>query len=410
MTETLQRPAASVPPQPAGRGVLQQPLVVGVRWALTAAVLGLLVVALPVVAAWAGDPRSSATLADCARTVGQVWLAAHGAAIELPGGRFDLAPLGLALLPLALLARAGRATSLHRRATSVRGAARAAASVAVPYAGLSAGVAAASATAGLRPSVPSAAAAGLLAGLAGAGAGALRPDRLWRAAWLRLGDRTRRTLPAAAAAVSALLAAGALLVGGSLLGHFGRATDLAAATAPGVVGGAGLLLLGLSYVPNAVVWGASWLAGPGFALGSGTAVGPFASELGAVPAVPLLAALPSGSLPGWVGVLVLAVPLTAGAAAGRVLHGRSQALSRTRVALDVLATAGWSGAAAALLAVLAGGSVGGARLAEVGPAATTLGLAVAAHVAVGALAAVVLLRRRSGPAEQQDSSSRRPRR
>lgn len=400
MTETVQRPAASVPPQPEGRALLQRPLVVGLRWALTVAVLGLLVVSLPVVAVWAGDPRSSATLADCARAVGQVWLVAHGAAIELPDGRFDLLPLGLTLLPLALLARAGRATSLHRRTTSVRGAARAAASVAVPYAVLCAGVAALSATAGLRPSVVSAAAAGLLTGLLGAGAGALRPDRLWRAAWLRLGDRARRTLPAAGAAVATLLAGGALLAGGSLLGHFGRATDLAAATAPGAVGGAGLLLLGLAYVPNAVVWAASWLAGPGFALGSGTAVGPFAHELGAVPAVPLLAALPAGSVPGWVGALALAVPLAAGALAGRVLHGRSLAPSRTRVALDVLTTAGWSGGAAAVLAVLAGGAAGGARLAQVGPSAVSVGLAVAVHVAVGALVAVVLLRRRPGPAEQ----------
>ena len=108
MTETLQRPAASVPPQPEPTAFLQRPLVVGARWALTAAVLGVLVVALPVVAAWAGDPRTTATLADCARTAGSVWLAAHGADLHLPGGRFDLAPLGLGLLPLALLVRAGR--------------------------------------------------------------------------------------------------------------------------------------------------------------------------------------------------------------------------------------------------------------------------------------------------------------
>lgn len=402
MTETLQRPAASDPPQPEPVGLLRRPLVVGARWALTAAVLGVLVVALPVVAAWAADPRTSATLADCARTAGQVWLAAHGAALDLPEGRFDVVPLGLALLPLVLLARAGRAACLQRRATSVRGAARAAASVTVPYAALCCGVAAVSATAALRPSVVSAGLAGLVTGLVGAGAGALRPDRLWRVAWLRLGSRSRRTLPAAAVAVSGLLAGGALLVGGSLLAHFGRATDLGAATAPGPVGGAGLLLLGLAYVPNAVVWGASWLAGPGFTLGTASAVGPFGHDLGAVPALPLLAALPTAGVPGWVGVLALAVPLAAGALAGGLLHRRSDALSRTRAVLDVLATAGWSGAVAAVLAVLAGGSVGGARLAELGPSATRFGLAVAAEVAVGALAAVVLLRRRSGGAQQQD--------
>jgi hypothetical protein len=267
--------------------------------------------------------------------------------------------------------------------------------VAVPYAVLCAGVAALSATEGLRPSLVSAVLGGLLTAVVGAGAGALRPDRLWRAAWLRLGDRTRRTLPAALTAVSALLAAGALLVGGSLLAHFGRATDLAGATAPGAVGGAGLLLLGLAYLPNAVVWGAGWLAGPGIAVGTGTAVGPFAHELGAVPALPLLAALPAGGVPTWVGLLALGVPLGAGALAGRVLHRRSDAPSRTSAALDVLATAGWSGAAAAALAVLAGGSAGASRLAELGPSATRVALAVAVEVAVGALVAVVVLRRRA---------------
>ena len=54
----------------------------------------------------------------------------------------------------------------------------------------------------------------------------------------------------------------------------------------------------------------------------------------------------------------------------------------------------------AVLALLAGGPAGGARLAELGPSATRSGLAVAVEVAVGATAAVVLLRRRSGPAEQ----------
>ena len=397
MTETLQRPAASALPQPDPTAFLQRPVVVGARAALFAAVLGVLVVALPVVAAWAGDPRTSATLVDCARTAGQVWLVAHGAALELPEGRFDLVPLGLSLLPLALLARAGRSVSLHRRATAVRHAARAAASVALPYAALCAGVAAVSATAGLRPSVVSAGLAGLLTGVVGAGAGALAPDRLWRAAWLRLGDRTRRTLPAAVVAVSTLLAGGAVLVGGSLLGHVGRATELGAATAPGAVGGAGLLLLGLSYVPNAVVWGASWLSGPGFALGTGTAVGPFAHELGAVPALSLLAAVPSGAAPGWVGALALGVPLAAGGLAAHVLHRRSDAPTRVRALLDVLATAGWSGAAAAGLAVLAGGSAGGQRLVELGPSATRLGLAVTVEVAVGALAVGVLLRRRLGP-------------
>jgi hypothetical protein len=90
----------------------------------------------------------------------------------------------------------------------------------------------------------------------------------------------------------------------------------------------------------------------------------------------------------------LLVPLGAGALAGALLHRRAPAPARLRALLDVLVTAVWSGAAAALLAVLAGGAVGAGRLASVGPSATRFGLAVSLEVAVGALAAVVLLRRR----------------
>jgi hypothetical protein len=221
MTETLQRPAASAPPQPEPPAFLRRPLVVGARWAPHRG----------------GARRPRRRAAGCRRlgrrpphqreprrlrpTAGQIWLAAHGAAVDLADGRFDLAPLASPCCRWRCSPAPGRAASSHRRATSVRGAARAAASVAVPYAALCTGVAALSATAALRPSLVSAGLAGLLTGALGAGAGALRPDRLWRAAWLRLGDRTRRTLPAATAAVAALLAGGALLVGGSLLGHFG---------------------------------------------------------------------------------------------------------------------------------------------------------------------------------------------
>ena len=384
MTETLQRPAASVPPQPEPTAFLQRPLVVGARWALTAAVLGVLVVALPVVAAWASDPRTTATFADCARTAGSVWLAAHGAALDLPDGRFDLAPLGLTLLPLALLVRGGRAASLHRRATSVRSAAAAAASVAVPYAALCAGVAALSATAALRPSVVSAALAGLLTGLVGAGAGALRPDRLWRAAWLRLGPRTRRTLPAAVAARlhpagRRRAARGRLAARPLRPRHRPRRADRAGRG--GRRGPAAARAVVRARTPSS-----------GEPAGSPARASPSAPARPSGRSPTSSARCPrsrcwrrcrrAGSLPGsacsrsasrWLPARSPDACCTAGPTPG----------SRTRAALDVLATAGWSGAAAAVLALLAGGSAGGARLAELGPSATRLGLAVAAEVAVG---------------------------
>ena len=55
-----------------------------------------------------------------------------------------------------------------------------------------------------------------------------------------------------------------------------------------------LLLASLCYLPNSVIWAIAYMLGPGFAFGIGTAVSPSGSALGAVPAFPMLAALPVG--------------------------------------------------------------------------------------------------------------------
>lgn len=391
MTETLSPPSAEPEQQ------RRPPVVVGALAALRAGLGGLLLVVVVVLAGWAADDRSGAAAAQVLRAGMRVWLLAHGTVLELPLGRFSLVPLGLTVLPLALLWRAGRSASRGLRAVSVGGALRAALVVVAPYAALTGAVALLAGTPTVEPSPVSAVAGGGLVALVGAGAGALSRDRVWRAAWLRRGERTRRTLLAAGTAGVALLGAGALLVGGSLAVHAGRTAELFAVSAPGPLAGAALLLMGLAYAPEAVLWAACWLAGPGFSVGAGTAVGPFGTELAAVPALPLLAALPSGALPPWVGALVLLVPLTAGGLAGRALHRVTEGLPRTAVALDVTLTALWSGGAVAVLAVLAGGAAGGARLAQVGPSGWQCGLAVAAEVGVGASLVLWRLRRRVTP-------------
>lgn len=396
MTETLQRSSgSSMPPRGPEPVPARRRSVAGGLAALLVVALGLLLVGAPVLLVWAAEARAGASAAEALRAAGQLWLVVHGVTLELPDGRLSLAPLGLLALPLWLLWRAGGAVSRACRSTSVRSAAQGALAVAVPYAALATGVAMAAAGAEVRPSPGSAAVHGLAVGLLGAGAGALGRDRLWRAAWLRLGERARRTLPAAAAASGVLAAGGALLAGTSLAVHADRAAELAGSTAPGAVGGATLLLLGISLVPNAVVWAASWLAGPGFAVGVGTTVGPFGHEVGPLPALPLLAALPGSAVPGWAGAVALLVPLGAGALAGRVLWRRAdRAASTARALADAAAAGAACGAGWAVLAWLSGGAAGGARLSAVGPSGWAVGAAVAAEVAVGAAVAGLVLRRR----------------
>jgi hypothetical protein len=79
--------------------------------------------------------------------------------------------------------------------------------------------------------------------------------------------------------------------------------------------GLGLSLLGgimvtigqLALLPNLIVYGASWISGVGFAIGTGSYVSPLASQLGPMPALPIFAALPTGGFDR--GILFALVPV-----------------------------------------------------------------------------------------------------
>lgn len=397
MTETLPPPTAApaLPPSEDASAPRRRPLVAGAAAALVAAALGLLAIGLPVLLLVAADPRADVPLADALGAAGQLWLVVHGAVLELPPGPFALTPLGLLVVPLLLLARAGRRVCRELRASSPRGTAGAVLAVAVPYAAATGAVALACGTADAQPDGVSALLHGLAVALVGAGAGAVRHSRRDSPGDRGFAAHVHHVLPAVLGASAVLTAAGALLVGTSLALHLERGADLAAAPAPGAVGGAGLLALGLALAPNAVVWAVSWLAGPGFAVGVGTTVSPFGTELGAVPALPLLAALPAGAAPPWAAVPALLLPLVAGAVAGHLLHRSAVSPGSRRAALLDAATAGMScGALWTALAYLSAGAVGGLRLAEVGPSPERVGLAVAAEVALGVLVVRLGLGRR----------------
>ncbi len=366
---------------PSGAGPWQ----VGATAALWALLGSLVAVLVPVLVVWASDGRSAAGALEAVRTAGQVWSLAHLVPLGLPRGTLSLVPLGLLALPVLMLMRAGRAAARAHPVPDARAALRVTVAVAVPYAAGAVAVAALSATTAVRPSVGGALLGAGAVALLGAGAGVLRtvPDLTSRLAGRVPG---RRLVRPASAAVLVLLGAGALLVGVRLAVAHGAAGDLARATAPGAVGGVALLLLGLALVPNAVVWGACWWAGPGFAVGTGTSVGPFGHSLGPVPPLPLLAALPSDRPPLGLALLSLLVPLLAGVVAGLLLRrGPGRAAWSDALLCGVPAAVAMGG-----LAWVSGGAAGGGHLREMGPSVWVNAVAVGAEVGVGALVVVAL--------------------
>jgi len=83
-----------------------------------------------------------------------------------------------------------------------------------------------------------------------------------------------------------LLASGSLLVCAMLALHRGEVSGVVAGLDAGTSGTLLVLLICVLYAPTAVVWGTSYLVGPGFAVGTGTTVAISGVHLGAVPAVP----------------------------------------------------------------------------------------------------------------------------
>jgi hypothetical protein len=82
----------------------------------------------------------------------------------------------------------------------------------------------------------------------------------------------------------------------SLIMDFQTAKNLSIVLQPGIVGGFLLLILQLAYLPNIFIASLSYIFGAGVFLGSGTDISPLNFSLREIPAIPVLAALPSGTV------------------------------------------------------------------------------------------------------------------
>ncbi|MEV2238460.1 DUF6350 family protein [Micromonospora sp. NPDC049891] len=340
--------------------------------------------------------EGAGSLLDAARAGAAGWLLGHGVPLATATGPLGLAPLAVTALAVWRLTRAGVHASRAIGARGGRSPGRTlavAAAVGVVY-GLLGTLAAVLVGAGGPGVSPVRAGLTLVTvGTLAAGVGAARTTGVAKVFAEQAPMPLREGVRAGLVAALVLLGAGAAVAGLAVATGGGDAADLIGAYRTGVAGQAGITLVSLAYAPNVSVWTASYLLGPGFAIGTDTAVRTSEVSVGALPALPLFAGLPSGPVDGLGAVTVLALPVLVGMATGWLLARRLLRLaSAERARLSwrrLLVPAALAGPVAGLLlgaaAKASGGPLGAGRLAEVGPVGWQVALAALLVTGGGAL-------------------------
>ena len=153
-----------------------------------------------------------------------------------------------------------------------------------------------------------------------------------------------------------------------------------------ILGGVMLTIGQLAILPNLIVWGMSWIAGPGFAIGTGSSVTALGTQLGPMPAFPVFVAIPTGGYDR--GIIFILIPVLV-AFVGTVLVRRFTDEMRWEYATRFSASLAFAFTAAAiaavagfLLALVASGSFGPGRFQEVGIEPIWLALALFLEVLI----------------------------
>jgi hypothetical protein len=320
------------------------------------------------------------------------WLLTHFIPVHADGGTVGMFPLAFTAFAAWRLYRAGVHTIRTLgglRTGNVRFAIVAGCAVALPYAGIAAGVAALSSLGVASAPVPRSAltAFGFAVVLAASGAG----GRHGTGCWTRTAALAPPILPSAIrAGLSAALlvwAAGAVVAGVSLAVNGAEAGRfLSDGHHLGFGAQLGKTMLCLPYLPNLGLWGAAYLAGPGFAVGTAQ-ISAAKVTLGVVPSFPVLAGLPDHSASGLVGLL-LYTPVVAGAFVAMPLGRRH----RTWLPLlgAALLAAAIAGAALGLGALASSGALRG--YADNGPVGWQVAVLAGVAVAVGTVLGVTVTR------------------
>ncbi|KPN17710.1 DUF6350 family protein [Arthrobacter sp. Edens01] len=408
--------------RPKKPGVLPMPLWLQGMFELgQAAVLSALVVILPLTGVWATNGFSDRDYASLARLSGQAWLLLHGVPLSLSypagtvgpepsGGLLSLIPLGLTMIPFFLCWRAGRRLA---RASYTDQLWQALLGALGTYAIL--GICAAYFSANEDVSISLV--AGALIPLISAGLGVIIGARVEAGSWVRLigvdltdwiartsqhsrwaGSYLWAAIRAGVVGITAAVGLSAVLLVVALTISWAEIVTVYEKLDAGIIGGIVLTVAQLGLLPNLVAWTLAWASGAGFSIGTGSMISPLETTVGPLPAVPVLAALPTGQLE--FAYAALLIPVAAGVLAGWwflregenhfdewlsiKIRARWFTASASTVCLGVVIGV-VSGLLAAAIALIARGSLGIGRFVEIGPDPLWTGIWVAAEVAVGAV-------------------------
>jgi hypothetical protein len=361
---------------------------IAAMWAAVAVVAPLLTLAVLV---WLADSRSTAPTTDAVRLAADSWLLAHGVPLTLSEGSFRFTPLLITAFICWQLGRAGATTARAVQSCGWGDHIRVALNIAVYYGILGAVVALWGRLPGVRASLWLAAL--ILAGVALAASliGALVGTESGRELLAGLPSVVRNVSRAAGVAVASVLVVSAVLTLVMLAVSLGSVTDVLDDYSLGVVGGTGMLLLCVVYLPTVMLWSAAYVLGPGFAVGADTTVSVGEVQLNNISAFPLLAAVPTTPA-NTAAQLLLTLPVLAGLAAGVEFSRRYGCAPVRGLLLGALAVGALSGVLLGGTAVLADGSLGAGALSDFGPQAWQVAVFAAGSIGTGSVAGAAIHR------------------
>jgi Family of unknown function (DUF6350) len=370
------------------------PAAVAGAW-LTALAGWVLVVGLTVLGWLSAAPGTVSQALDVGT---RLWLLANGVGVRLGPTSLTLVPWGVTMIVVFMVSRssafAARRVASRSRSSTV-GSAMVGTVVTVCYQLPVIGAAALAGDPWAAPGRWLAVIAVLwLAAVVGAGRGLEEDLTSSWPSWARAVPR------AVYGAQLVMLVAGAGLLATGLILHLNRVVTLIQALQPGIAGNIALVLLQLAFAPNAIVWSGSYALGAGFAVGPGSAVAPAGTQLGILPGLPMLGALPATGAGRPEQLWWLAAGAVAGAVAAWIVVRRRPAARFDEASL----VGGLAGLLGGLVFTGLGwatsGDLGSLRLAGLGPrllplvimAATTMGLS---GMIVGLVLGLVRIGRRA---------------